>query len=62
MMTESTSAKQIEMVFDVYRNNSIYNIELLENRSATTALRFNQILPTHKVHQSWEFQKGPGKY
>ena len=40
MMAEATSAKRIDVVFDVYQNNSIENIERLENRSATTDLRF----------------------
>ena len=49
MMPEATSAKQIDMIFDVCQNNSIKNIERIENRSATTALRFYQILPTHNI-------------
>ena len=48
MMAESTSPKQIDVLFDVYRNNSIKNIEREENRSATTALRFNQIFPNQQ--------------
>ena len=48
MMAESTSPKQIDVLFDVYRNNSIKNIEREENRSATTALRFNHIFPNQQ--------------
>ena len=32
-------AKQIDIVFDVYRNNSIKNIEWVDNRCALTPLR-----------------------
>ena len=59
-MAEETSAKRIDVVFDVYRSNSIINIEWVENRSCTTTtLRFNQILPTHKIQKWWESLKGP---
>ena len=57
-MAEATSAKRIDVVFDVYRNNSIKNTERVENRSATTALRYNQTLTTRKIQQWWEFLKG----
>ena len=59
MMAEAKSAKRIDVVFDVYRDNSVKNIERVENRSATTVLRFNQVLQTHKIQQWWEFVKGP---
>ena len=38
MMAEATSAKRIEVVFNVYQSNSIKNIEWVDNRSATTAV------------------------
>ena len=51
MMAGVTATKRTDVVFDVYRNNSIKNIERVENRSATTGLRFNKILPTHTIEQ-----------
>ena len=38
MMAEATSAKRIEVVFNVYQSNSMKNIEQVDNRSATTAV------------------------
>ena len=38
MMGEATSAKRTDMVFDIYQNNSMKNIEQVENRSAATVL------------------------
>ena len=58
-MAEATSTKRIGVVFDVYRNNSMKNIERVENKIGTTTLRFNQILPTHKIQQWRQFLKGP---
>ena len=58
MMAEATTTKQTDVVFDVYRNKSIKIIERVENRSTITTLRFNQILPTHKIQQQRESLKG----
>ena len=59
MMAEVTSVKRIGVVFYVYRVNSIKNIEQVENRNATTALKLYQIFPTQKIQQWREFLKGP---
>ena len=59
MMAEVTSVKRIGVVFYVYRVNSIKNIEQVENKSATTALKLYQISPTQKIQQWREFLKGP---
>ena len=50
-LTFNTMMAAATWYVDVYRNNSMKNIEWVENNSATTAVRFNQILPTHEIQQ-----------
>lgn len=57
ILAEATSSR-LDVVFDVYREQSIKNIERMKNRNATTALQFKQILPTHKIQQWQQFLKG----
>ena len=52
-MTEVTSAKQIDVVFHVCQNNSIENIERLENRSVTTDLRFITFLTSEWTKENY---------
>lgn len=57
-MIETSVGKRIDVVFDVYLNDSIKNIKRVENRRATTILHFIQILPSNKMaivsERSWK--------
>ena len=40
IMAEALSSNRVDVVFDIYRNKSIKNIERAEERVATAALQF----------------------
>ena len=57
ILAESTERSRIDVIFDVYRNISIKNIERVENRESSAAPTFKHILPNHKIQQWQKFLK-----
>ena len=51
ILTELTERSRIDVVFDVYCNISIKNIERVENTESSVAPTIKHILPNHKIHQ-----------
>ena len=59
ILAEARGSRRIDVVFDVYRDISIKNIERMGNRSSSAAPVFkNIILSTHKIQQWSQFLKG----
>ena len=57
VMHEGANSKHVDVVFDVYRENSIKDIER-SKRGSSDATQFDQILPGHKIQQWGMFVKG----
>ena len=53
MLLESQSSSRIDVVFNVYRDKSIKNLERVGERGATMATEFKNIMGSHKLKQ-WD--------
>ena len=49
ILHEAVGSKRADVIFDVYRDTSIKNIERAEKRDSSVAPKFRNILPKHKV-------------
>ena len=57
VMHEGANSKRVDVGFDVYRENSIKDIERSKRCSSDTT-QFNQILPGHKIQHCEKFVIG----
>ena len=58
ILAEAKESTRVDVVFDVYRDISIKNIERSEKRCSSLAPTFKSILPTHRIQQWSNFLKG----
>ena len=58
ILHEAVGSKRVDVIFDVYRDISIKNIERAEKRDSYVAPKFRNILPKHEVQQWQQFLKG----